>query len=128
MNQDQLKVKVSFDDEPTQDVLAALQEVGAADVEELEQHGVLGIGTVILAILVGNAFYRLVASLLRLWKCGVIVDARGSRVVVKKDCDLPPGSVLIIKLDGTKVTLNEPSAPQIEVGVGGLVGGQNIGR
>jgi hypothetical protein len=109
MEKAELKLKVSLDDEPTQGVLDALHEAGATDVQPVEQLGALGLATVVLAVLVVDALASLVARLVRLCKAGVVVDARGSRVVITKDPSLPAGSVLLLSKDGTKLTLDKVS-------------------
>ena len=87
--------------------LHRLKEVGATDVEELKQRGITGVDFVILGVLVVSTVSRLAIKFIRMWKCGVIVDTRGSKVVVEKNCDLPRGSVLLIKADGTEATLRK---------------------
>jgi hypothetical protein len=53
-----------------------------------------------------DSLANLIIRLSPLWKCGVIVDARGARVLTKKDCDLPKGTVLVIAPDGTESKLH----------------------
>jgi hypothetical protein len=114
MNQQQLEIEVQFGDETPQDVFSALKEANARDVKELKQKGMIGVDMVILGVILANALTGLVAKLLRLWKCGVVVDARGSKVVVEKNCDLPRGGVVVVKPDGTEVTLNEVTETQLQ--------------
>lgn len=110
MNTSQLlNVDVLAMDGPPEDILQALNEVGAQNVKEVKQRGLSGIEIVVVATLVANALANLVIRLSPLWKCGVIVDARGSRILTKKDCDLPPGTVLVISPDGTQSNFHQPS-------------------
>ncbi len=111
---DALEVKILFDDEAPQGVTAALKEVGATDIEEVRQRGFIDAGIVILAVIAIQALANLIISLVSLWKCGVMVDARGDKVHVEKNCDLPRGSVLVIDRDGTKSTLERPSEVQMK--------------
>ena len=108
-----LDIKVSFQDEDPQEVISALQEVGAEDIAEIKQFGMTGIEIAVVGVLVAYALTNLIMKLLQLWKCGVIVDARGTQILTKKNCDLPSGTVLIISLDGTETKLHEPSELQI---------------
>ena len=109
-----LNVDVSVDGEDEKQVMALLKEVGARDVERLRQSGLTGVEIVLVGVLVASALSNLVIKLLPLWKCGVVIDARGSRVVTEKNCDLGRGTVLVLKSDGTQATLHEPS--QVEMG------------
>jgi hypothetical protein len=113
-----LRVDVAFRDEAPEEVISVLNELGAHDVEEVRQRGLTGFEFVIVCILVSQALANLVIRLLPLWKCGVVVDARGSRVVTEKNCDLPRGRVLVIKSDGTASELHEPSELEIQSLIG----------
>jgi hypothetical protein len=114
MNPNELTIEVQFGDEATEDVFSALKAVDARDVRELRQRGIAGIEVVIVTVILASALAGLIAKFARLWKCGVVVDTRKNKVVIEKNCDLPRGSVLIIKNDGTEVTLNEISEPQLQ--------------
>ncbi|QHG19714.1 hypothetical protein [Nostoc sp. ATCC 53789] len=108
-----LDIKVSFQDEDSQEVISVLQEVGAEEIQEIKQRGATGIEVVILGIIAAYALTNFITKILRLWKCGVVVDARGTPILTTKNCDLPPGSVLFISQEDTKLQLNEPSEFQI---------------
>lgn len=56
---------------------------------------------------------NVVAKLLRVWKGGVVVDARGSAPRVEKNRDLPRGSVLVFTSAGTEHKLHEPKDADI---------------
>jgi len=114
MNNDHFNVEIGFEGEARDDVLSALRELGASDLIEVQQRGITGIDDVILAVVIGSALTSLLAKVLRLWKCGVIVDTRRTKVFIEKNCDLPRGSVLVIGLDGTVATLHEISNEQLE--------------
>lgn len=109
-----LRVDVTVDGAESTQVMALLEQVGAQKVEKLQQRGLTGIETVLAAIIVASALSNLIIKLLPLWKCGVIVDARGSRVLTQKSCDLGRGTVLVVKSDGTETKLHEPSQVQME--------------
>lgn len=118
MNTNQLlNVDVAVMDESPEDIQTALKEVGAENVKEVKQRGFTGIEIVVVGTLVANALANLIIRLTPLWKCGVIVDARGSRVLTKKDCDLPRGTVLVISPDGTQSKFHQPS----EIDSGSLI-------
>jgi hypothetical protein len=113
MNQQQLEVEITFRDEEPRALHAKLEEAGATDIQEAQQKGIVGIGSLYLAILGLGGLVSLVYAIVRLWSCGVIVDARGAKVLIEKNCDLPRGTVLVISKDGTKSELHEPSAEQL---------------
>jgi hypothetical protein len=125
MQPDQVKFEISFEDEAPQDVYTALQEVGADEVKEVTQRGLTGVEFVIVGVVIASAVCSIVGKVLRLWKCGVIVDARGVKVTTEKDCKLPRGTVLIVNRDGTEVTLHEPSDQQLTDLIGKLASGKS---
>ena len=108
------RVEVSFKDEPPNRVSALLNEVGATDVKQAQQRGLTGIEIVFVGMLFADTLANLVIKLTPLWKCGVVVDARGSTILTKKDCNLPRGSVLVFSPDGTKAELHQPSEIDIQ--------------
>jgi hypothetical protein len=111
---DNLKVDVSFLDENPEEVIAILKEVGAQNVKRVEGRGFIGIEILIAGILVVDALANLVIRLLPLWKGGVIIDARGPRVLTKKDSNLARGDVVIISADGEESKLYAPSEIEIK--------------
>jgi hypothetical protein len=118
---DRLSVKVSFEDESYADVTAVLREAGGEDIKRARGLGVTG-AEVILVLLAISALTNVVIKLTRLWKCGVVVDARGDTVVTRKDCNLPAGSVLVISKDGQESKLHEPSEVELKKLLEGLKG------
>lgn len=120
---DSISIRIAFTDEDPDEVLSALKEAGAEDVEQVQQRGLTGIEFVVIGVLVAKALTALVIRLAPLWKCGVLVDARGSRVRTEKNCDLPRGSVLFIGKDGAESTLHEPSEPELKSLIGRLLSG-----
>jgi hypothetical protein len=114
MAQETLQVKIEFHDEAAQDVRSALEAVGAADIDEREQRGAVGLATVLTCVLVAAALVDLVTKLLRLWRSGLVVDARGPKVLVEKRRELPRGTVLVLSPDGTESKLHEPSSQQLD--------------
>ena len=109
-----LEIDVSFRDEALEEVISILEEVGAQNIKEVKQRGFTGVEIAVVGALVSSALANLVIRLLPLWKCGVIVDARGSRVLTEKNCDLPRGTVLVISPDGTESKVHEPSELQMK--------------
>ncbi len=109
-----LKVDINFADEPLNEVLSVFKDVGAKNVKQVSQRGLTGIEIVIVGTIAASGLANLVIRLAPMWKCGVVVDARGARVLTKKDCDLPRGTVLIISPKGTESKLHEPSELQIK--------------
>lgn len=97
------------------EVLTGLLEgAGAADVEALEDEGFLPLaGVLVVAVIAVSALANVVMMVLRLWKTGVVVDARGSVVRTQKDAALPRGTVLVLTKAGTRHELSEPSALDI---------------
>jgi phosphoribosyl-dephospho-CoA transferase len=110
MNANQpLNIDVSVMDESPDEILTALKEAGAENVKEVKQRGFTGIEIVLVGTLLANALANLIIRLTPLWKCGVVVDARGSRILTKKDCDLARGVVLVISPDGTQSKFHQPA-------------------
>lgn len=105
---DQFEIEFLFEDEPHGAVMDLLREAGAEQIAYKNEVGFSG-GEVILAVLAAELMTNVVIKLSRLWNCGIIVDARGSKVKTKKDCGLPRGAVLIISSKGMQVELKEPT-------------------
>lgn len=114
MTQDQLQVEISFRDEKPQELRSALEEVGATEIKEIQQKGMVGIEWLYWAVLGLGAFISLVTTIMRLWNCGVVVDARGAKLRIERNCDLPRGTVLVISKNGTQSKLHEPSNEQLD--------------
>ena len=104
-----IEFDLSFKDESAQEALSVLKEVGAKDAVQVPKRGFTGVEIAIIGILGAQAFANLIIKLLPLWKCGVVVDARGSKVATRKDCSLPQGSVLVISKSGIQTNLERPS-------------------
>ena len=96
-------------------VLAILRDLDARNVQPRNDRGLGGVDTVVAGVLVAKGLANLVMRLLPIWGCGVQVDARANLITTEKNCDLPRGTVLIINRDGSRSTLAQPSAPQIQV-------------
>lgn len=109
-----LQFSFVFIDEEIGAVTALLEEADAASISQVEQRGMTGVELIIFAVLATRAASEIISKLSRMWKCGVIVDTRGTRVVTEKNCDLPRGDVMIISTDQDRVTLHEPAKSDIE--------------
>lgn len=122
---DQLSIDVTFRDEDADEVVSLLDELGGQDVERVKQRGMTGIEILVVVVLASQALANLIIKLIRLWKCGLVVDVRGPRVSTEKNCDLPRGSVLVISPDGTETKLHEPSQLELDSVIkAALSGGQ----
>jgi hypothetical protein len=107
-------VEFSFSDEETETLITILQQEGATDVEEIAEQDFLPVIGIVVAAAIGlDALVNVVIKLIRVWKCGLIVDARGSIVRTEKNCDLPRGSVLVFTQDGTEHKLHEPKEEDV---------------
>jgi hypothetical protein len=107
-------VEFAFSDEETKALTAILEQEGASNVEEVAEQDFLPvIGVIVAAVIALDALVNVVIKLMRVWKCGLIVDARGSIVRTEKNCDLPRGSVLVFTSDGTEHSLHEPKEEDI---------------
>jgi hypothetical protein len=104
-----LNFELTFADEDIPQVLSALREAKAENIESVRQLGALGAETLVLAIIAVRAIANVIIKLLRVWKCGIVVDARGSRVLTRKNCDLPRGSVLVFTKKGEQLRFDQPS-------------------
>jgi hypothetical protein len=109
-----LQVDISFSDEDPKQVLSILKGAGARDLKQSSERGLTGIEDVIVGVLVISALANVVIRLAPLWKCGIVVDARGTRILTTKECNLPNGTVLVISEDGIETRLNEPSEVQLK--------------
>jgi phosphoribosyl-dephospho-CoA transferase len=112
--EERLNVDIALLGESPQAVLAILEEMDAENVEQINERGMTGIETVIVCSIIASVLANLIMRLVPLWKCGVIVDARGARVLTKKEPDLPPGTVLVIARNGVRSTLHKPSQVEID--------------
>ena len=95
-------------------VLAILREVDAKNIQQSKERGFGGVEVVIAVTLLAKGLANLVVRLLPTWQCGVTLDARPSPILIKKNCDLPRGTILIINPDGTRKSLQQPSTQQIQ--------------
>jgi hypothetical protein len=112
---EQLDVEFVCSDEDAAELERLLRESGATGVEPVEEAGILPvIGIVVAAALAVSALANVVIKLRRAWRCGVVVDARVGIIRTEKNCDLPPGTVLVFTRDGERHTLHEPSPVDLE--------------
>jgi hypothetical protein len=116
-----LDVELIFQDESEAKVMSSLQEADARDVSKRQEEGFTGIEIAIFGTVLARLLVGLIGRLVRLWKCGVVIDARKPKLVVEKNCELPRGAVLILSADGTQATLHEPSEEQLKVKLGNLI-------
>ena len=89
-----------------------LDEAGARQISQANKKGLTGIEIALFAVIAVQALANLIIRLLPLSKSGIIVDARGSKVSIRKDKRLangddPRGDGLI----GVSGFLEEPEAP-----------------
>jgi hypothetical protein len=115
-----LVVDIALGNEPLDPVLTILREVDAHDVKQIKQRGLGGMETIVAGIVLARGFAILVVRLLRSWKCGIVIDGRGSRVLTEKNCDLPHGTLLIINSNGTRSKLVQPTESEIDSQIEGL--------
>jgi hypothetical protein len=115
-----LAVDVALGNEAPDQVLAILRDVGARNVQQIEQRGLGGVETVVAAIILAKGLGNLVVRLLPVWNCGLVLDARAERILTEKNCDLPKGTVLVISADGKRAAMQQPSAAQVESLVGSV--------
>jgi len=109
-----LQVDVTVDRDEAARVMEMLKLAGAEKPDTLESHGLAGIETVVIGGLIASALSTVVIKLAAFWKCGIVVDARRSRVQTEKSCDLSRGTVLIKQPGGTETKLSDPSEKQVE--------------
>jgi hypothetical protein len=115
-----IPVEVKFQDEDPERVLALLDEISAADVEQVNQSGFTGL-EFILAAFILKGLSSLIIGVVHDWKSGVIVDAREKTIVTQKSADLPRGDVLIIGPGDVKWELHEPKQTEIDAIVKKLI-------
>jgi hypothetical protein len=106
-------IEVSFSDENQTAIANVLNEAGVANLKVSKPVGFAGLELLMLGAIAAPMIGNLIIKLSRLWQCGTVVDARNSKIVTEKNCDLPRGTVLIIAPDGVQSKLHEPS--EIEV-------------
>jgi hypothetical protein len=114
MAQNQLDIEISFREEAPQELRSVLEEVGASEIKAVPQRGIVEVGWLFLGVLTLKALVGLVAKILKLWNCGVVVDTRGPKVLVEKNCELPRGTVLVISKNGTQSKLHEPADQELD--------------
>jgi hypothetical protein len=112
---DRIEVSLTFMGEPVEDLRATLDQVGANKVEAPPSLGVIGIETVLVCSLLAGQVAQLIYWIVTSWKSGVVVvlGADGKTISTEKNSDLPPGSVLLVRPDGTNATLHKPSQLQL---------------
>lgn len=98
----------SADEAETHEAEAALEAGGAGRIRRLEELGMTGLEIGFLAIASATALANIVIRLSRLWRPGVSVDARGSKIRVKIDRELPHGVIVTVTNTGEKVSIDEP--------------------
>ncbi len=87
-----------------------LTAADASQVEVLEDEGFIPVvGVIVAAVIAGTALANVIIKISRLWKSGVIVDARGPIVRTEKSSALPRGTILVLSKDGVNHEINEPS-------------------
>ena len=112
-----LTVDINLGTDQPDAVLAILREVDAKNIQQVKERGLGGVETVVAGILLAKGLANLIVRLLPMWQCGVVVDARAARIMTEKNCDLPRGTVLVINPDGTRSSMPQPTAPEIQARV-----------
>lgn len=108
------QVEIVFEGEDRVELEGLLLGAGATDVEEVTEASLLPIIGVAIAAVIGlSGLANVVMKLSTLWRCGVVVDARGAVIRTERTCDLPRGTVLVFTADGVQHTLHEPSEVEI---------------
>ncbi|MGW1344241.1 hypothetical protein ACWCOV_24600 [Kribbella sp. NPDC002412] len=116
-------VEFVFRDEDIDTVRAILENEGAEHVDEVEEADLLPAVVIVIAASIALvALSNAVIKLLRVWKCGLLIDARGSLIHTEKNCDLPRGTILVFDKEGTQHTLHEPSESDLAGLIAGAVG------
>lgn len=112
---ERIEMELAFRGESAEETKSLLAEAGAGSVETRPAMGLTGIEEFFFFSMVFEGMAKLITSLVRLWKCGVVVvvEADGKKISTEKNCDIPRGSVLLVHPDGTQVTLQEPTEPQV---------------
>ena len=106
---DDVSIDLFLEGEDTAAMRKMLEDSGARQISRVSQRGLTGIEELLLAIIAAQALANLIIRLLPLMNTGVMVDARGSKVSIRKDRSLPNGSVIVITKSGEKSTFHEPS-------------------
>ena len=109
---DSIPVDVVFEDEDPRIVKTLLNDIGAAEVQEVNRSGLTGI-EILVAAVIFKGLPNLIGAISRQFKTGVIVDARGKRIQVQKSEDLPKGDVLYIPPGGVRSQLHQPADADI---------------
>src|SRR5947209_17114922 len=111
---ERIPLELTFEGESPDAVKAMLSEAGASGIESRSGAGFIGIETTLVCFLLAGEIAKLIRSVVRSWKSGVIVVAHADgKVTTEKNRDIPAGSVLLVRPDGTQMTLQEPSDAQI---------------
>ena len=113
---DNMPIDVVFEDEDPQLVITLLNDIGAAEVQQVNRSGFTGI-EILVAAVIFKGLPSLIGSISQQFKKGVIVDARGKRIQVQKSEDLPKGDILVITPPGVRSELHQPA----DADIGGLL-------
>lgn len=109
---DSIPVDVIFENEDPRIVVNLLNNIGAAEVEEVKRSGFTGI-EILVAAVIFKGLPSLIGDISRQFKKGVIVDARGKRIQLQKSDDLAKGDVLVIAPEGVRSQLHQPADADI---------------
>lgn len=109
------KFSIPVEDDEAAELLIAVREAGAVDVEQSEKRGISGFEVVVLGAIALPALANFFAHLNERWRSGVRVDARTERLTVRKDRELPRGSVLVVTKEGSQLyRAGEMSTPDLK--------------
>ena len=87
-------VEFAFADEDIAELRGVLEQEGVDEIGEADDSEFLPGILVVIAVV---ALTNVIIKLSRLWKCGIVVDARTDVLRTQKDCDLPRGTVIVLE-------------------------------
>jgi len=111
--QNDIQIDLSLDSEDTAATEALLKELQAGEIEKVSEKGLTGVEIFFFAIMALPALTNMIIRISALLKTGVVVDARGKRVRIRKEKSLPQGDVLVLTKKGEKSTLHAPSEAKL---------------
>src|SRR3954462_1840511 len=98
---ERIEVELTLRGESAEQAKNALTAAGGDGVKSHSALGLTGVEEIIFAVMVVEGMAKLVTTLVRQWRCGIVVVAGvdGKKVSTEKNCDIPRGSVLLVHPD-----------------------------